>query len=59
MSLPHLITTLETNASIVKNRTQYLLQNGVISKEQNLLSVNPAYYHQLKNTLSNNNFLVD
>lgn len=59
MSLAHLTATLETNESIIKNRTQYLLQNGVINKEKNLLSVNPAYYPQLKIILSNNNFLVD
>ncbi|MDJ0650452.1 MAG: hypothetical protein QNJ60_17295 [Xenococcaceae cyanobacterium MO_188.B19] len=59
MTLAHLKTTLETNESIVKNRTQYLLQNGVINKEQNFLSVNPAYYLQLKTLLSNNNFLTN
>ena len=59
MSLAHLTASLGKNESIVKSRTQYLLQNGVIGKEQNLLYVNPAYYPKLKSLLSNNNFLVD
>ncbi len=59
MSLAHLTASLGKNESIVKSRTQYLLQNGVIGKEQNLIYVNPAYYPKLKSLLSNNNFLVD
>ncbi len=59
MSLAHLTTSLGKSESIVKSRTQYLLQAGVIGKEQNLLYVNPAYYPRLKSILSNNNFLID
>lgn len=59
MSLAHLTTSLGKSQSVVKSRTQYLLQNGVIGKEQNLLYVNPAYYPRLKSLLGNNNFLVD
>lgn len=59
MTLAHLNASLGKSQSIVKSRTQYLLQNGVISKEQNLLYVNPAYYPKLKSLLGNNNFLVD
>ncbi len=59
MSLAHLTTSLGKSESIVKSRTQYLLQAGVIGKEQNLLHVNPAYYPRLKSILGNNNFLID
>ncbi len=59
MSLAHLNASLGRSESIVKSRTQYLLQNAVISKEQNLLYVNPAYYPKLKSLLGNNNFLVN
>lgn len=59
MSLAHLTASLGKSESIVKSRTQYLLQNGVIGKEQHLLYVNPAYYPRLKSLLGNNNFLVD
>ena len=59
MSLTHLTASLGKSESIVKSRTQYLLQNGVIGKEQHLLYVNPAYYPRLKSLLGNNNFLVD
>lgn len=59
MSLTHLAATMSKNQSVLKARTQYLLQNGLISKEQSILTVNPAYYPRLKTMLSNNNFLVD
>ncbi|MEM8722459.1 MAG: hypothetical protein AAGE84_24735 [Cyanobacteria bacterium P01_G01_bin.39] len=59
MSLPQLASTMSKNQSILKARTQYLLQAGVIDKEQSILTVNPAYYPRLKTILSNNNFLVD
>lgn len=59
MSLAHLAFSMGKNQSVVKTRTQFLLQAGVINKEQNILTVNPAYYPRLKSLLANNNFLVD
>ncbi|MEL7409342.1 MAG: hypothetical protein AAFN00_20740, partial [Cyanobacteria bacterium J06558_2] len=58
MSLSHLALSMGKNQSAIKARTQYLLQTGVVSKEQEILTVNPAYYPKLRSTLSNNNFLV-
>jgi len=59
LSLQHLAATMSKSQSVLKARTQYLLQAGVIQKEQSIITVNPAYYPRLKTILSNNNFLVD
>ena len=59
MSLAHLALSLGQMESLVKTRVRFLLQTGVISRENNLLVVNPAYYPRLKMILKNNNFLVD
>ncbi len=59
MSLSHLALSLGQTESLVKTRVRFLLQTGVIRRENNLLIVNPSYYPRLKMILKNNNFLVD
>lgn len=59
MSLSHLALSMGKNQSLVKARTQYLLQAGVIYKEQDILMICPSYYPKLKSILNNNNFLVN
>lgn len=58
MSLAHLAASMGKSISAVKPRVQFLLQSGVIEREQNLLGVNPAHYPKLKIILDTNNFLV-
>ncbi len=59
MSLAHLALSLGQMESLVKTRVRFLLQTGVIRRENNLLIVNPSYYPRLKLILNNNNFLID
>lgn len=54
----HLAFSLGESEQVVRSRIQMLLREGVIVQQQELLSLDPAYYPALKTELSNNNFLI-
>lgn len=58
MSLPHLASSLGQSENEIKTRLPFLLQSGVVMRDRNMLSIEPAHYINLKATLSNHNFIV-
>ena len=58
MSLSHLAYSLGEQQSTVKAKVQFLVKQGIVIREQNLLKVKPSYYSKLKISLANNNFLI-
>lgn len=57
MTLSELTLSLGEEQIKVQNQVQILCNSGVVEHRNKLLTINPAYYPQLKKDLTRNNFL--
>ncbi len=58
MTLSQLALSLGETKMRVQNQVQNLSTLGIVEKKQQVLTINPAHYPQLKRDLTNNNFLI-
>lgn len=58
MTLSELAVSLGDQQIKVQNQVQILCNSGVVEHRNKLLTINPAYYSQLKKDLTRNNFLI-
>ncbi|MEC4986685.1 MAG: hypothetical protein SAK42_21505 [Oscillatoria sp. PMC 1076.18] len=58
LSLPHLAMSLGDDESNVQHLVQVLCRADILKVKDNLLSINPLYYPQLRDELDYNNFLI-
>ncbi|MEC4895360.1 MAG: hypothetical protein SAL07_10350 [Oscillatoria sp. PMC 1051.18] len=58
ITLSHLAISLGDDESNVQHLVQILCRADVLKLEDNLLTVNPLYYPQLRDELDYNNFLI-
>jgi len=59
ITLPCLALSLGATQSIVQSQVQVLLRSGVIWRQRELLTVNPAHYPKLRWELIHNNFFIE